>query len=67
MKIRKIKSIIRLYKRQMKEKYGITITYAKWSKKQLEYMKLLLKPDLLELPYEDIKTVHIGNLLTRGE
>ena len=51
----------------MKEKYGITITYAKWSKKQLEYMKLLLKPDLLELPLKDIKTVHIGNLLTRGE
>ena len=67
MKIRKIKPIIRLYKRQMKEKYGITITYAKWSKKQLEYMKLLLKPHLLELPLKDVKTIHIGNLLTRGK
>ena len=67
MKVRKVKKIIRLYKRQMKENYGISIIYAKWSKRQLEYMKLLLKPELLEIPFEDIKTIHIGNLLTRGE
>lgn len=48
MKIRKLKPIMRLYKRQYFEKTGIKIKYARWSKQQLKYMELLLKPHLLE-------------------
>ena len=61
MKIRKIKPIIRLYKKQMKEKYGVTITYAKWTKTQLKKMLWLLKP--INDFYEDCHTVKVADIL----
>ena len=56
----KLRPIIRRYKEQMLDKYGVVVKKVKWNKGQLDLMEKCLDFDLSK--YEGIHTINIGNL-----